>query len=105
MQCAHISKALIFNEQENHVVEQVIRQYLPKNSDFANRVVIPGAARCGPSGRPNLITALASHEGVVAELHKPQYPQLTYGCQQKQRTSLNLKSVGKQKTSTAKICS
>ena len=73
MQRAHVSKALILNEQKNFIVEEFVHQYLFKGSNFTRRFVVLIMVRRRPVWWPTAKATLAGHEGMVTELQDPYF--------------------------------
>jgi hypothetical protein len=59
----------MLQEHKNLVVDQIAHQNVFKSSNFADGFVVLVLVRRCPYWRPCFKTALASHEGMVTELH------------------------------------
>jgi len=60
---------MVSNDQKENVVDDVAHQNLFEGADFSLGFVVRIAARRRPDRRPGVNAALASHQGMIAQLH------------------------------------
>jgi hypothetical protein len=83
MHCAHVSKALIPNEQKNFIVDEFVHQYFFKGSNSTRRFVVLMMVRRRPYWWPTTKATFAGHERMVTELQDYILMGITRRCQQK----------------------